>query len=65
MVTVRLYTDRLSEPFLSNKKYQESKFGSIELPLYVILTPEGKAIATETFTRDVNEFITFVRKGVK
>jgi thiol:disulfide interchange protein DsbD len=65
MVTVRLYTDRLSEPYLSNKKYQESKFGSIELPLYVILTPEGKAIATETFTRDVNEFITFVRKGVK
>jgi hypothetical protein len=50
---------------LSNKKYQQDKFGSIELPLYVILTPEGKAVATETFTRDLNEFITFVQKGVK
>jgi thiol:disulfide interchange protein DsbD len=65
MVLVRLYTDRLSEPYLSNKKYQQDKFGSIELPLYVILTPEGKAVATETFTRDLNEFITFVQKGVK
>lgn len=65
MVAVRLYTDRLSEPYLSNKKFQEEKFGSIELPLYVILTPEGKAIATETFTRDFNEFIAFMQKGVK
>jgi thiol:disulfide interchange protein DsbD len=64
MVTVRLYTDRLSEPYLSNKKYQESKFGSIELPLYVILKSDGNAVATETFTRDFNKFYNFVKKGL-
>jgi len=61
-VNVRLYTDRLEEPYLSNKKYQEEKFGSIELPLYVILTPDGEVVATETFTRDYPKFLTFVKK---
>ncbi|MGB9701400.1 MAG: cytochrome c biogenesis protein CcdA [Candidatus Kapaibacteriota bacterium] len=63
-VNVRLYTDRLEEPYLSNKKYQEEKFGSIELPLYVIMTPNGEVVATETFTRDYPKFLTFVKKVV-
>ncbi|OGU59601.1 MAG: hypothetical protein A2X64_04290 [Ignavibacteria bacterium GWF2_33_9] len=65
MVLVRLYTDRLKEPYLSNKKYQEEKFGSIELPLYVILDSKGNAIATETFTRDFTRFYNFVQQGLK
>ncbi len=64
-VLVRLYTDRLVEPYISNKKIQENKFGSIELPLYVIITPEGKLIQTETFTRDFEEFLKFVKLGFK
>jgi thiol:disulfide interchange protein DsbD len=64
-VNVRLYTDRLQEPYISNKKYQQDKFGSIELPLYVILSPDGDVIATETFTRDFNEFYNFALKAVK
>jgi thiol:disulfide interchange protein DsbD len=64
-VLVRLYTDRLVEPYISNKKIQEIQFGSIELPLYVIITPEGKLIQTETFTRDFEEFLKFVKLGFK
>ena len=64
-VLVRLYTDRLVEPYLSNKKLQETHFGSIELPLYVIITPEGKLIQTETFTRNYEEFLNFVKLGIK
>lgn len=64
MVKVKLYTDRRKEPELSNKKMQEERYGSIELPLYVILTPDEKMIATKTFTRDLEEFIEFLKKGL-
>ncbi|HAW09024.1 MAG TPA: hypothetical protein DCW42_07675 [Bacteroidetes bacterium] len=64
MVKVRLFTDRYEEPYLSNKKFQQEKFGSIELPLYVILKPTGEVIATETFTRDYPEFLNFLRMGI-
>ncbi len=64
MVRVKLFTDRDEEPYLSNKKLQEERFGSIELPLYVILTPEGEFIATNTFTRDENLFLEFLNKGL-
>ncbi|HRS02710.1 MAG TPA: DUF255 domain-containing protein, partial [Bacteroidota bacterium] len=64
MVKVKLFTDRNEEPYLSNKKFQQQKFGSIELPLYVILKPTGEVIATETFTRNHTEFINFLKMGV-
>jgi hypothetical protein len=64
MVRVKLFTDRNEEPYISNKKLQEEKFGSIELPLYVILTPEGEFIATNTFTRDEAQFLEFLDKGL-
>lgn len=64
MVKVRLFTDRYEEPYLSNKKFQQEKFGSIELPLYVIIKPTGEVIATETFTRDHPDFVNFLKMGV-
>ncbi|MGE5479212.1 MAG: cytochrome c biogenesis protein CcdA [Chloroflexota bacterium] len=64
-VKVKLYTDRNMEPYISNKKLQESKYGSIELPLYVIMTADGKTIGTKTFTRDENEFMDFLNKGME
>lgn len=64
-VLVRLYTDRNEEPYLSNKKLQQDKFGSIELPLYVIITPDEEMIATNTFTRDIDQFREFLQKGFK
>jgi thiol:disulfide interchange protein DsbD len=63
MVKVQLFTDRRAEPYISNKKFQQERFGSIELPLYVVLTPQGDVIATKAFTRDLNEFITFLKKA--
>lgn len=63
MINVKLYTDRREEPELSNKKFQEERFNSIELPLYVILTPDEKLVGTKAFTRDLQEFLDFLEKG--
>ncbi len=62
MILVRLFTDRRNEPYLSNKKFQHERFNSIELPLYVIYTPDEKLIGTKAFTRDVNEFLEFLQR---
>ncbi|MCX7909098.1 MAG: thioredoxin family protein [Ignavibacteria bacterium] len=63
MVKVRLFTDRKQEPYISNKELQMRRFNSIELPLYVIQTPDEKVIATSAFTRDVEEFVSFLKKA--
>ena len=63
-VKVKLYTDRKEEPYISNKKLQESLYGSIELPLYVIVSPDGEHVGTKTFTRDMQEFVDFLDKGL-
>lgn len=63
MINVKLYTDRRKEPELSNKHFQQTKFNSIELPLYVILTPDEKLVGTKAFTRDLQEFLDFLEKG--
>lgn len=63
-ILVKLYTDRLEEPYLSNKKLQEEKFGSIELPMYAIISTNGEVLGTETFTRDYNQFLTFLKLGI-
>ena len=63
-VKVKLYTDRKEEPYVSNKKLQESLYGSIELPLYVIVSPDGEHVGTKTFTRDMQEFVDFLDKGL-
>ncbi|MCS7176424.1 MAG: protein-disulfide reductase DsbD family protein [Candidatus Kapabacteria bacterium] len=63
MVRVRLFTDRLTEPFISNKRLQQERFGTIELPFYAILTPSGRTIATTGFTRDPDEFASFLRRA--
>lgn len=64
MVKVQLFTDRKQEPYLSHKKRQLEQFGSIELPLYVLLKPDGTVIATKAFTRDKAEFIAFLKKAL-
>ena len=64
-VKVKLYTDKREEPYISNKKLQETQYNSIELPLYVIISPDGKFIGTKAFTRDENEFIAFLNKGIE
>jgi hypothetical protein len=63
MIKVQLYTDKRQEPYLSNKKLQVDRFGSLELPLYVILKPDGELIASKAFTRNKQEFIAFLKKA--
>ncbi|MGQ9819562.1 MAG: cytochrome c biogenesis protein CcdA [Candidatus Kapaibacteriales bacterium] len=63
MVKLRLFTDRREEPYISNKKFQMERFNSIELPLYAILTPNEQVIATSTFTRNLDEFVNFLKKA--
>jgi len=65
MIKVRLFTDRRQEPYLSNKKLQEEKYNSIELPLYALVRPDGSLIGTKAFTRNETEFISFLEKALK
>ena len=63
-VRVRLYTDRRGEPYEGNKRMQMERYGSIELPLYVILSAEGELIGTKAFTRNEGDFIKFMKKAL-
>jgi thiol:disulfide interchange protein DsbD len=63
-VKVHLYTDRRTEPYLTNKKMQQEQYGSIELPLYVIIAPDGSHVGTKTFTRNMQEFVDFLDRGI-
>jgi len=65
MVKVKLYTDRRKEPELTYKLMQETRFNSIDLPLYVIQDPNEDVKGTKVFTRSKEEFIEFLKKGVK
>jgi len=65
MVKVKLYTDRRKEPELSYKKMQEDRFNSIDLPLYVIQDANENVIGTKVFTRSKEEYIEFLKLGVK
>ncbi len=64
MILVRAFTDRSYIP--QDKIYQEmqeKRFNSTLLPLYVILTPDDKVIASSTYTPDVSAFVQFLSKA--
>lgn len=66
MVKLKLFTDRRTvESDKINKQMQQERFNSIELPLYVIMTPDEKLIGTLAFTRDEKEFINFLDRAFK
>lgn len=63
-VLVELYTDGTDEESRLNQKLQESKFSTIAIPHYAIVTPDEKVIAAfPGLTRDPAEFVGFLRKG--
>jgi hypothetical protein len=60
-VLVRLYTDNGTPDNDANAKMEESRFNTIGLPYYVIISPEDKLLATfPGFTRDVEAFKSFL-----
>ena len=65
MIKVRLYTDRNRPEDKANERMMQEKYQSAELPLYVILTPDGKAIDQTGYTPDTEKFQNFLKKAIQ
>lgn len=63
-VRVRLYTDGIGEPYLSQQSLEQRLFGTVALPYYAVLDCTGRARATFLgMTRDEGEFTRFLALG--
>ncbi len=63
-VLAELYTDRQTPEDERHGQIQEKQFGTVALPLYVVVTPDGKELSKfPGLTRDKNEFIRFLQSG--
>jgi thiol:disulfide interchange protein DsbD len=63
-VLSRLYTDGEGEMYERQQEFQEKKFGTVALPLYAVVSPDGTVRATFSgLTRNPAEFIAFLRKA--
>ncbi len=61
----KLFTDRQRPEDERNRKLQEENFGTVALPLYVIMGSDGKELAKfEGLTRDRAQFISFLQAGL-
>ena len=60
-VRVQLFTDGVGREYEENQRYQREQFGTVALPLYAILDPQGKPIHTfPGMTRKPEEFLQFL-----
>jgi thiol:disulfide interchange protein DsbD len=64
MVKIKLITDVNEEPYLTYKKLQQDKYQSVAIPFYVLLTPDGQVIATESYNDDEEAFKAFLEKAL-
>jgi hypothetical protein len=63
-VPVELFTDGQGPKYEKNKKLQEERFGTVALPLYVVVTPDGQKLGEfPGLTRNPREFVDFLRKA--
>jgi len=63
-VDVRLYTDGDGSVFAKQQELQQQRFGTVALPLYAIIRPDGATVATfPGLTRDPGEFVRFLREA--
>jgi thiol:disulfide interchange protein len=64
-VRVQLYTDGQGEEYDKNREFQESRFNTVALPLYVMLDPttERETGRFEGLTRNPAEFAEFLKTG--
>jgi len=61
-VRLQLYTDGAGKKYEENQQYQKDAFGTVALPLYVILDSEGRTLAMfPGITRKPDEFLRFLR----
>ncbi len=64
-VLVHLYTDGQGPVYEENLMLQQTKFGTVTLPFYAILTPEGEELARfPGMTRDRERLQKFLQKGL-
>jgi thiol:disulfide interchange protein DsbD len=64
-VLARLYTDGDGDIYEKQQIMQQQRFGTIALPLYAIVDPDGRTV--ETFaglTRSPNAFLSFLSSGL-
>jgi thiol:disulfide interchange protein DsbD len=60
-ILVRLYTDGNGKLYEDQQALQNATFGTVALPLYVLLRPDGSVIQTfPGLTRDPKEFLNFL-----
>jgi thiol:disulfide interchange protein DsbD len=65
-VRVRLYTDGRGEPYKSFQKMEQTLFGTVALPYYAVMTPDGTPIVGfGGLTRDSAQYLSFLRKGLE
>jgi thiol:disulfide interchange protein len=63
-VLSRLYTDGDGEIYEKQQAFQEKNFGTVALPLYAVIGPDGKTRATFSgLTRNPGEFVAFLRSA--
>jgi thiol:disulfide interchange protein DsbD len=63
-VRARLYTDGRGVLYEKQQRLQQERFRTVALPLYAIIDPEQRAIATFAgLTRDPQEFLRFLRSA--
>jgi thiol:disulfide interchange protein DsbD len=65
-VRVRLYTDRPTTDDRRYQKMEETLFGTVALPYYAVMSPEGKPVVTfGGLTRNPDEYLNFLRAGLQ
>ena len=63
-VRMRLYTDGLGEPYISQQALEQRVFGTVALPFYAVLDSAGRPRATFLgMTRDERAFMAFLALG--
>ena len=64
-VLARLYTDGDGDIYDKQQAMQQQRFGTIALPLYAIVDPDGKTVTTFAgLTRSPNDFLSFLSAGL-
>ena len=65
-VRVRLYTDGRGDEYLRFQNLQRDTFGTVALPYYAVLTPDGApVVAFGGLTRDSAQFVAFLQRGLQ
>jgi thiol:disulfide interchange protein len=65
-VRVRLYTDGRGEVYRRYQQMEQQLFGTVALPFYAVFTPSGEPVVSfGGLTRDPNEYLRFLRKGLE